>query len=231
MSEYRRKQASSSTSPVAFRGPAPASPRKSSTRKQSSVFHSFSTLSGFDSKLDELFGHAHISLPEGTAEAELERYVNSLASPRDTDILHFWEVSGVPYTIRDEHSQTICLQINRSEFPTLFAIAMDYLPIQASAVPCERVFSSAKETDTSKHNRIHPMLMEALQMLKFSLKKDRQSISFTDGWKTAKSEMMEAKKFTKEDLLAQLLTGDRQTTTDTLINALDDEQVEFDGDN
>src|SRR6267154_890215 len=36
----------------------------------------------------------------------------------------------------------------------LYGIAMDYLPIQASAVPCERVFSSSSETDTKKHNRM-----------------------------------------------------------------------------
>jgi hypothetical protein len=123
------------------------------------------------------------------------------------------------------------IQINRSEFPTLFTIAMDYLPIQASSVPCECVFSSAKETDTVKCNRIHPMLMEVLQMLKFSLKKDQQSISFTNGWKTAKVEMMPTQKATKEDLLAQLLTGDCQATTDTLLNVLDDEEVELNGDN
>ena len=67
-------------------------------------------------------------------------------------------------------------------------------------------------------------------MLKFLLKKDRRSFSFTDGWKTAKVEMMEAQKSTKEDLLAQLLTGDRQATTDALRN-VDDEQVELDSDN
>jgi hypothetical protein len=94
---------------------------------------------------------------------------------------------------------------------------MDYLLIQASSVPCERVFLSAKDTDTLKRNRIHPMLMKTLQTLKFSLKKDRRSISFTIGWKTAEVEMMEAQKLTKEDLLAQLLTGDPQATTDTLL--------------
>ena len=64
---------------------------------------------------------------------------------------------------------------------------MDYLPIQASAVPCERVFSSSAETDTKKHNRIKPVLMEALQMLKFSLKKQR--LDFTGGWITSENEM------------------------------------------
>jgi hypothetical protein len=54
---------------------------------------------------------------------------------------------------------------------------MDYLPIQASAVACERVFSSSAETDTKKRNRIKPELMEALQILKYALKKDR--LNFT----------------------------------------------------
>lgn len=57
---------------------------------------------------------------------------------------------------------------------------MDILPIQGSAVPCERVFSSAKETTTMRRNKISPELMEALQMLKFSLRKGR-SLNFTVG--------------------------------------------------
>lgn len=105
MSEYRSKRTSSSTSPVAFRSAAPATPRKSSTLKQSSVFSSFSTRVGFDSKMDELFGGANTSLSEGTAEEEFERYVSGSPSPRETDILHFWEVSFL-YAIRDEHSQS-----------------------------------------------------------------------------------------------------------------------------
>jgi hypothetical protein len=62
-------------------------------------------------------------------------------------------------------------------FPTIFRIAMDYLPIQSSAVPCEHIFSSSAETDTKKRSRIKPELMEALQILKFALKKDR--LNFT----------------------------------------------------
>jgi hypothetical protein len=101
MSKYRSKQTSSTTSPVAFRGAAPATPRKSSTRKHSSAFSSFSLRHGFDSKMDNLFGGANVSISEGTIEEEFQRYTSGLLSPRETDILRFWEVS-FPYTIRDE---------------------------------------------------------------------------------------------------------------------------------
>ena len=109
----------------------------------------------------------------------------------------------------------------------MFGIALDYLPIQASSVPCERVFSSAKETDTVKHNRIHPVLMEALQTLKFSLKKER--FNFTGGWQTAQSRMKKTENAgTTKDLLAHLLTGDRQATTDALLRVLSDSDDEDD---
>lgn len=104
MSEYRSNQTSRSTPPVAFRGIAPATPRKASTLKKSSAFSDFSTDLGFDKKMDELFGRADTSLSEGTVEMEFERYVSGTTS-RDMDIFHFWEVS-FPYAIRDEHSQS-----------------------------------------------------------------------------------------------------------------------------
>jgi hAT family C-terminal dimerisation region len=69
-------------------------------------------------------------------------------------------------------------------------MAMDYLPIQATSVPCERVFSSAKETDTAKRNRISPVLMEAIQLLKFSLKTER--LNFMEGRIMSEAAMNEA---------------------------------------
>jgi hAT family C-terminal dimerisation region len=93
------------------------------------------------------------------------------------------------------------LQSNRLTYPTIFAIAMDYLPIQASSVPCERVFSSSAETDTKRRNRISPDLMEALQMLKFNLKKER--INFMAGWNTSEKQMVDDSP--EEDLLQDLL--------------------------
>jgi hypothetical protein len=68
-------------------------------------------------------------------------------------------------------------------------LAADYLPIQASAVPCEQVFSSSAETDTRRRNRIHPVLMEMLQMLKFAYKEDRKATNFLDGWTSVISEL------------------------------------------
>jgi hypothetical protein len=66
-------------------------------------------------------------------------------------------------------------------------MAMDYLPIQATSVSSEHVFSSSAETDTKRRNRINPILMEALQLLKFHLKKER--LSFTSSWMTEEKDM------------------------------------------
>ena len=90
------------------------------------------------------------------------------------------------------HYNLLPRQANKTEFPTLFSIAMDYLPVQATSVPCERVFSSAKDTDTTKRNRISPFLMEALQMLKFALRKER--LNFMNGWRTSEAAMSKVPK-------------------------------------
>ena len=65
---------------------------------------------------------------------------------------------------------------------------MDYLLIQATSVPYKHVFLSAKETDTNKQNRMSVMLMEALQLLKFSLKKEQ--LSFMHGWSIPEAAML-----------------------------------------
>jgi hypothetical protein len=58
---------------------------------------------------------------------------------------------------------------------------MDILPIQASAVLCKWVFSSGKMIMVPRRNRINTDLMEALQILKFSIRQDI-NLSFTDGF-------------------------------------------------
>ncbi|KAN0114259.1 Ribonuclease H-like domain containing protein [Russula decolorans] len=128
------------------------------------------------------------------------------------------------------HQGTVQEEFDKYTAASLSPLETDILHFwEASSVPCERVFSSAKETDTVKCNRIHPVLMEALQTLKFSLKKER--FNFTSGWQTAPSKMKRmGNAGTTKDLLAHLLTGDRQATTDALLHALSDGDDDDDDD-
>jgi hypothetical protein len=96
-------------------------------------------------------------------------------------------------------------------------MAMDYLPIQASAIPCERIFSSSAETDTKQRNRIHALLMESLQMLKFNLKKGH--LNFTEAWMTKPDEMVDND--LNVDLLASLLDGELQDGLDHITQFID----------
>ena len=98
-------------------------------------------------------------------------------------------------------------------------MAMDYLPIQASSVPCERIFSSSSETSTKKRNRISPLLMEALQILKFQIKKER--LNFTAGWITSEKQMLDD--VPDEDLLDEVLNSPKyQDALDSAIRSIED---------
>ena len=92
---------------------------------------------------------------------------------------------------------------------------MDYLPIQVMSVPCKHVFLSAKETDTAKRNQISLVLMEALQLLKFSIKKEH--LNFMDGWLTSEAAMIGVSKPT-DTPLGSLFLGDPDTVLDTMLN-------------
>ena len=58
------------------------------------------------------------------------------------------------------------LQKQALRYPTLARVARDYLPIQGSAVKCERAFSSSGQTITDRRNSLHPQTAGALQILK-----------------------------------------------------------------
>jgi len=92
---------------------------------------------------------------------------------------------------------------------------MDYLPVQATSVLCERVFSSLKETDTAKQNRINPALMEAIQLLKFRLKKQR--LNFTARWSTSESAMGGLSN-PSGDLLNDLFVHNPDSVMDNILN-------------
>ena len=85
------------------------------------------------------------------------------------------------------------MQEHQHQYPRIFRLAMDIIPIQASSVACEWVFSSGKKTMTPRRSRISAQLMEALQILKFSIQKDSKDsescLKFSD--MTWKEELME----------------------------------------
>jgi len=71
------------------------------------------------------------------------------------------------------------LQKHEHVYPVLFHLATDVLPAQATAVPCERVFSSSKETCTLRRSQLGPTTIEMLQVLKYLYQRER--LNFTTG--------------------------------------------------
>jgi hypothetical protein len=95
-------------------------------------------------------------------------------------------------------------------------MAMDYLPIQAMPISYKHVFSSAKDTDTAKQNQISPALIEALQMLKYSLKKEH--LNFMEGWSTLTDVMSWVLVPTGD--LGSLFVDDPDIVFDTLLEGI-----------
>ncbi|KAG8726341.1 hypothetical protein FRC11_000338, partial [Ceratobasidium sp. 423] len=59
------------------------------------------------------------------------------------------------------------------QFPLLYWVAMDILPVQASAVSSEHASSSSKLMCTRERTRLSPENIEYLQVLKHSLHQRR----------------------------------------------------------
>jgi len=77
--------------------------------------------------------------------------------------------------------------------------------------------------DTKRRNQISPLTMEALQMLKFHLKKRR--LSFTQGWVISEKEMLDDAD--GADLLAGLLKEDFHADFDKIMKFISDEEGEL----
>jgi hypothetical protein len=91
-------------------------------------------------------------------------------------------------------------------------MALDYLPIQATFVPCKRTFSSSAETDTKKCNCIKYDFMEALQILKFRFKKEQ--LNFTADILTTPEDLTSVSPdIVAKDPLAECLKGKRREAT------------------
>jgi hypothetical protein len=154
---------------------------------------------------------------EQTVEQEYQAYITAPLSMKTTSIIKFWEASKQGLSSIMVTNTDTLFQISCTAFPTLYAMAMDYLPIQASAVSCERVFSSSAETDTKKRNRINPELMESLQMLKHHLKKER--LNFTEGWALSEKELTD--EGPEEDMLHKLLGDNCQDAMDAIMRSIE----------
>lgn len=70
-------------------------------------------------------------------------------------------------------------KIQEHIYPNLARMARDYLAIQGSATPVERVWSSAASTDTKKRNSLSSERLEALQFLKAAYRKQRVRVMST----------------------------------------------------
>ena len=92
---------------------------------------------------------------------------------------------------------------------------MDVLPAQASSVPCERVFSSSKETCALRRNSLSPRLLEALQVLKFKYK--QEGLSFTSDL-IAKPQDYSITELTECAALKLIATGGYEELHDLIVN-------------
>jgi len=154
-----------------------------------------------------------------TLEQEYQSYVTAPLSKPGTDMLKFWEVGNLSITSLI-YSYTV-QQLSESTQPTFFGMSLNFIPIQASAVPSECVFSSSTETDTKKRNRINPVLMEALQMLKFAFTQSR--LNFTEGWVTPQSMLQDKEPDSVKDLLSDLLGLNSEDAIDEIIQEFGDD--------
>lgn len=152
---------------------------------------------------------------QATIEDEYSSYVTTPVNRAPVNLVSYWEVCSIALSFVSVLFSS-APQMAKSQHPTFFEMAMDYLPIQASAVPCERAFSAGAETLTARRNRIKPSLMEALQMLKFALKKRR--LNFTEDLLTSEQVMDE--KEDDDDPLQQLMeSGTAGAVSDDIMPA------------
>lgn len=156
------------------------------TYSSSSVVSETPSVPASEPAVENMSPESFLAADRKVAEAAFERYCNEGVLTdenqlQDFDIIRWWEVSAGPSNIHQLGTYMLTLsQRRRYDHELVFRVALDVLPAQASAVPCERVFSSAKETDTLRRNGLKPVLMEALQICKYALKSER--LDFRDDW-------------------------------------------------
>ncbi|CAI5666116.1 unnamed protein product [Oreochromis niloticus] len=96
-------------------------------------------------RLDEEVGR---QTNNATADSiiEVQRYLAERNIPRLEDPLTYWGN-------------------RKTSYPNLFNLALQFLCIPASSVPCERVFSKAGEMVSKKRNRLNAVTLDKLIFL------------------------------------------------------------------
>jgi hypothetical protein len=128
-----------------------------------------------------------------TPRQEAESYLVDMAS--SSNILSYWAVR-IFVRLSNLGQLSDFFQVQSTRWSSVFRLSLDLLSAQGTSVPCERVFSSAKLTKSDLRNRLSPELMEATQVLKFTLKRHGVSgpeLDFTGhlDWKRRIAELEE----------------------------------------
>jgi hypothetical protein len=149
-----------------------------------------SSLTGFDRHRRTLIASGE----EGWV-TELGRYLGDL--PRDAtpemDVVEYW-------------------QDNHRLYPTLAQMALDFLPCQASSVPCECLFSATKQVATDRRVRLGAQKFEELQLMKFAWCQGVINIAV---WNSSKVEQVDIEEY-KDLLVADVeQSGHNNASPDT----------------
>ena len=82
-------------------------------------------------------------------------------------------------------------------YPTLCHIALDYLPCQASSVPCKHLFSAGGGVATKRQAQLGAEQFEELQIMKFAW---RNNIRDLAAWNSAQVEEIDHEMEEYEDM-------------------------------
>ena len=98
-------------------------------------------------------------------------------------------------------------------YPTLAWIALDILPCQVSSIPCEQLFSSAKQVADNRCTWLRSTKFEELQLVKFAWHNDIPDLI---AWNSAEVEEVELDDF-EEFLVADVWTDKFDKEVDEFI--------------
>jgi hypothetical protein len=139
------------------------------------------------------------------------------ADAEDFDLLRWWQVCRIVDIFI--HPMLTRTQANGRDYPILYRLALDVLPMQASAVPMERVFSSAKESTRLRRANLAPSMMGMLQVLKFGFRQDR--LNFMASYISTEKELVDAE-FAAPATKAAFEAALKAHDVDDILSYLDD---------